>query len=196
MKRNTPPTRTSAALHVTPLRLSHYSIGRILGRRGDGLGIATALSVGALHAENMAQDRRRRATPAFETGGKQTRLPRPMSTSGDILSKNMGSLPLTLKSCAWSRPGAARYVRARQRGSLSTIATPRDMSAPSYARRVTPSSAGTKTRLTRSSSSKNTWASTHADHPCHADALLELANASAHLSEQGATAGVVGGKER
>ena len=179
MKRNTCPTPTSFADLAAKSKMSLSSTERTHEPPEAGHGTAIALNVVALPAETMGPHPRRHETPGFGNGGRtiprQLRVLMPSATS----SKNTGWPPRKSRPCVICRAVGAQSASGKPVASSWTTATLKATSERCFARPVTPSSAGMSARLTLCSSSNAMWKSTAAKPgtPCHADVLMEMANA-------------------
>lgn len=177
MKKNIAPTHTSDARNVRGSRLSHSSIGRIPQRRGGGHGIAIASNVGALRALITPPRTKISGTPGCEHGARRirSRLAAPIGASAwpnTALPRNKSH------RCVMPKADAARYVSVPHRGSSLITAISKVTSDRFSARHATRFSAGTNGRPKRSCVFNDISRRTlSASQPCHADVLLELANA-------------------
>lgn len=186
MKRSTCPTLTSAAALAVKSKRSLSFTEKTRERREVGHGTATALSAVERPVETMGPHLKRRETPGFGSGGKtiprQQRALMPSAT----LSKNMVCPPRTSKSCALRRTVGAQSVDGKPVAYSWIIAIRRVTYGRCFARPATPFSAGTSARPALSSNSNATWKSTAASPcaPCHADVMLELANAPTGRASQ------------
>lgn len=176
MRPNTSPSLISAAPRVAPSKQSISSTGKPRLRRGDGRGIATASNAGGRHAASMGRGRKTYAMPVFATGGSKIRSPQQASISAATSNRNMASRLNRSRICGKRRVVDVRSARGRPLASLWITATQRVTFDPYSARRAIPFSAGTRRRPTASFAFSAMLRNTGDRAPCHADALLELAN--------------------
>lgn len=174
------------SISVTPIsvvppavqsRMFPSSTGRTPEQREAGHGIAIALIAAGLPAETMGRRLKMLAMLGSKIGeGRIPPLPLG-SISVSASSKSMASRQSKSRKCGPHRADVAPSASARHRVSSWITATRKVTSARCFARPVTPSWVGMKRRRTRSLSSSDMWKRIAADQPCHADVLLELANA-------------------
>lgn len=173
MRRNTFPTRTSAARSVARSRQSRCFIERTPQQRAAGLGIVIASSADAPIASITAHPIAINEMPGLKPGGSTTLKPRQRMTNEPASKRNTGYLLTKWSRCAHGKMAAAQYVSAQRRDFSLITATSRAMSEPCFARHATRFLAGTRRRPTRFYDSSVTSTATPNN---HADVLLELAN--------------------
>jgi hypothetical protein len=178
MSPSTSPTRISDAALAPLLRRLICSTGRRPLRLADGRGIRIASSAAARPAESTVLAQKNCETLACETGGGAIPLPLQKSISAGTLNKNMALRLSRLKLCERPKAEAALSASGAPRDYSWITAISRGISAPYSARHAIRSSDGTRRRRTQSCASRAT--SKPIDRlsaPCHADVLLEIANA-------------------
>lgn len=180
-KRNTCLTPTSFAGLAERSKRFPSSTARTLKPRADGRGIATALSAVARPAEIMGPRPRMPETLDCESGAR-TILRRPRVSMPSATSrKNTDLARKRSRLCGLPNIGDAQSVTVRPAAYSWITATQRGTSERCFARPATRSLAGMNGKPAPSSSSNSMWRSTavRPGQPCHADVLLEIANAEA-----------------
>lgn len=178
MKRSTSSLHTSCVAPAERSKRYLSSTARRPRRHGAGLGIAIASNAEGLRAGTTAPRQKISAMLGCALGASRIQRQRPSSMLGGISNRNTASRRMRSIACVALKADAALSASGKQPGFLSTTATPKGTSDLCSARPATHSSGGTSGRRARSSSSKNTWNRTASSgQPCHADVLLEIANA-------------------
>ncbi len=177
MKRNTFPIRTSAVRSAKLSNLFPYSTERIPQRRVVGRGIAIASSAGAITARITARRTATSETLGSRHGELGIRKQLRKTISALALNRNTGSQSKTWRSCERASKGNAPFASDRRSVCLWITAIQRDTFGPCFVRRATRSSVGTRRKQTQSCAFKTMLRVTQNNQPCHADVLLEIANA-------------------
>ena len=178
MRRNTKPTLISAARNAITSKPFHCSIEREQERHADGLGIATASNVGVRLVLYMGhlivtiemRDSALGGSIIPEQPARKIKKPDSIAV--------MDLLRSTWKRCENNKKGVAQFVSAKPQGYLSIIAIRLGVCVPSSVKRAIRSLVGTNEKREQSYGSRHI--STYIrklDQPCHADVLLEIANA-------------------
>lgn len=178
MRRNISPTPTSDARNVAALRPYRSFTAKQPRRHDGGHGIAIVLSVAVRSVQHMVRLTAILEMPGSAHGALRTQLP----LEGSI--KRRGSKGPTefqramLKLCAYRSLDAVQYANGQRSDYLLTTVTQPGKCAPSFARPAIRSLDGTSVRQKPSLDSRSTSRATlNLNQPCHADILLEIANA-------------------
>lgn len=156
MRLNTSLTRTSAALSAGRSRPSGSFTGRRPRRPEAGPGIA-AVSIAAVRlVGTMPPPIKPCEMLACRRGAARTLQRHDAEIDECVSRRSMGFLWNKLSRCAEAKTGVAQSASGLPRDYSSTTATQKVTSEGSCVRRVTPFSAGTRRRLTRSCGSRST----------------------------------------
>lgn len=172
------PTHTNTARYAVPLRPSTSSTARQPARREVGHGTVSASNVDAMRARLTVRAAKMCGTLGCESGGAkiQRRLLALMRAAA--LNRSTDSRLSRLRRCGSGKAAAARSVHGQHRAFSWIIATRRGMSAHSSAKRAIHSLDGMRRKQIRSFDFRDIWRIiARSDQPCHADVLLEMANA-------------------